>query len=485
MKKILLIFISLIMIASSIFAGAPGVNPQNGGFGINMASTEYNFSIEEISQGQDSNITWENGDYSGKHTVALGGVWNMKSEFTVTEEGGWFSEDKGNWNNTECNVPMTITVNCPNGFFFESISNPGARRPFALLLILKESYSSSANQSGINTNGTQRLYLLQEGENVIKDIIYSYTKPRTEKVEESKYEYCQYQYMWFDLVLCLPYDENPNAPNGSYVSSSGNMIYNGRSYNLIEADDYSAVITITVEWNGQSAEVTIPLSGYYSANISSMDTTSSLSVRPMASASNLSINSMQGRQVDIANINFLSIAGNKYIIDEEGVRDHWVIDLSHSGGGYWVYRYPEKRRQPKYHMFLSASRNPFDSDPNGFRLVHRGASSSPMMEEYIGFDLRVTTNQTSNDSDKVVYDFDGTEAVTNNILPENAIYIPFKGFGGTGGTVWFAQYDATVSIIMDQQSAPTMKSGVYEEEVYVHIVTDGEENITTGDTIYR
>ena len=267
--------------------------------------------------------------------------------------------------------------------------------------------------------------------------------------------------MWFDLVLCLPYDNNPNAPNGSYVSSSGNMIYNGRSYNLIEADDYSAVITITVEWNGQSAEVTIPLSGYYSANISSMDTTSSLSVRPMASASNLSINSMQGRQVDIANINFLSIAAGEEWKESEGVWP-WNEKVTY-------------RNHPEYHMFLSSSRSPFDSDPNGFRLVHRRASSSPMMEEYIGFDLRVTTNQTSNTTDSGVYDFDGTEAVTNNILPENAIYIPFKGFGGTGGTVWFAQYDATVSIIMDQQSAPTMKSGVYEEEVYVHIVTDGDK----------
>ena len=476
MKKTLLIFISFIMIASSIFAGAPGVNPQNGGFGINMASTEYNFSIEGISQGQDSNITWENGDYSGKHTVALGGVWNMKSEFTVTEEGDWsWQEDNGIWNNTECNEPMTITVNCPNGFFFESISNPGARRPFALLLILKESYSSSTNQSGTNTNDKQRLYLLQEGENVINDITYSYTKPGTEKVEESKYEYCQYQYMWFDLVLCLPYDNNPNAPNGSYVSSSGNMIYNGRSYNLIEADDYSAVITITVEWNGQSAEVTIPLSGYYSANISSMDTTSSLSVRPMASASNLSINSMQGRQVDIANINFLSIAGREFTKEEE---EKWSM-----GWGHWNVEAPEWREHPRYYMFLSSSRNPFETDPNGFRLVHRGASSSPMMEEYIGFDLRVTTNQTSNTTDSSVYDFDGTEAVTNNTLPGNAIYIPFKGFGGTGGAVWFAQYDGTVSIIMDQQSAPTMKSGVYEEEVYVHIVTDGMYEEKTGEII--
>ena len=40
-----------------------------------------------------------------------------------------------------------------------------------------------------------------------------------------------------------------------------------------------------------------------------------------------------------------------------------------------------------------------------------------------------------------------------------------------------------MSIIMDQQSAPTMKSGVYEEEVYVHIVTDGEKEYEIGTEV--
>ena len=461
MKKILLIFISFIMIASSIFAGAPGVNPQKGGFGINMASTNYNFE-DNISNLSYSGSPDGKSTYGDEHMVALGGVWNMHSPY---QAGSGFD-------NSECETPMTVTVNCPNGFYFESISNPGARRPFELIMVLSTSYSRNEGESGGNGKKVANRYVLGEGENVIKDIYYTNDKPN----KHTGY-YCEYQYMWFDLVLCLPYDNNPNAPNGSYVSSSGNMIYNGRSYNLIEADDYSAVITITVEWNGQSAEVTIPLSGYYSANISSMDTTSSLSVRPMASVSNLSINSMQGRQVDIANINFLSVAAGDErevtTIEEGGFLEQDTITTI-------TYR-----KHPKYHMFLSASRSPFDSDSNGFRLVHRGASSSPMMEEYIGFDLRVTTNQTSNTTDSGVYDFDGTEAVTNNILPENAIYIPFKGFGGTGGTVWFAQYEGTVSIIMDQQSAPTMKSGVYEEEVYVHIVTDGEKEYEIGTEVTK
>lgn len=478
MKKTLLVFISLIMIASSIFAGAPGVNPQKGGFGINMASTNYNFEDAAMSISYDDNGKGDGKKtYGDEHMVALGGVWNMESTHIETSSGMY------QWSNKECETPMTVIVNCPNGFYFESISNPGARRPFELILVLKESYSEKSGESGGSGTRTASRYVLGEGENVIDDIKYSYKEGEGKPPTDRSYSYLRFgdmkfQYMWFDLVLCLPYDENPNAPNGSYVSSSGNMIYNGRSYNLIEADDYSAIITITVEWNGQSAEVTIPLSGYYSANITSMDTTSSLSVRPMASASNLSINSMQGRQVDIANINFLSVAAGeekKVSVTEEG--DWWnPFDPD-------ITTTTTYRKHPEYHMFLSSSRSPFDSDPNGFRLVHRGASSSPMMEEYIGFDLRVTTNQTSNDSDKVVYDFDGTESVTNNILPENAIYIPFKGFGGTGGTVWFAQYEGTVSIIMDQQSAPTMKSGVYEEEVYVHIVTDGEKEYEIGTEV--
>ena len=52
MKKTLLIVLSL-LIASSIFAGAPGVNPQKGGFGINMASTNYDFKDASMSISYD------------------------------------------------------------------------------------------------------------------------------------------------------------------------------------------------------------------------------------------------------------------------------------------------------------------------------------------------------------------------------------------------------------------------------------------------
>ena len=40
--------------------------------------------------------------------------------------------------------------------------------------------------------------------------------------------------------------------------------------------------------------------------------------------------------------------------------------------------------------------------------------------------------------------------------------------------VRYAQFDGTVSIIMDQKSTP-MNAGIYEDEVYVHIVSNGDE----------
>ena len=118
MRKTILIFISLIMIASSIFAGAPGVNPQNGGFGINMASTNYNFEDAAMSISYDDNGKGDGKKtYGDEHMVALGGVWNMESTHIETSSGMY------QWSNKECETPMTVIVNCPNGFYFESISN--------------------------------------------------------------------------------------------------------------------------------------------------------------------------------------------------------------------------------------------------------------------------------------------------------------------------------------------------------------------------
>ena len=431
MRRIILILSMMFISIFSLFAGTPGANPQRGGFGIDMASTNYNLNFET---GRHEGILYDI-KYKDEHIIALGGVWDMTGD--------------------EHSKPMTVTITCPNGFYFESISNPGARRPFKVYAIVKESYSNTQGASGTNTNKFEYVYELEEGTNSISHT-YDYET------------WAGYEFMWFDLVLSLPYDDNPSTSSNSYVSSDGRMYYDGRAYNLIEADDYSAIITVRVEWNGKIAETTIPLGGYYSKNITSIDTTTSLSVRPMASASNLSIETMQGRVVDIANINFMAIGT---------LREEKYTDWGWDGPIYKLFDITRTyQNQPNYYMFLSSSRNPFEQDVDGFRLVrvNRGYSESPYTEDYISYDLRLTTNVSSKDGTGGSYvDFDGTDYVSTNV-PTKAIDIPFKAYEGTGALVRYAQFDGTVSIIMDQKSTP-MNAGIYEDEVYVHIVSNEDE----------
>ena len=435
MRRIILILSIMFISIFSLFAGAPGANPQRGGFGIDMASTEYNFDFATGSH----KGSWYGSEYKDEHIIALGGVWDMTGD--------------------EHSKPMTVTITCPNGFYFESISNPGARRPFKVYAIVKESYSNTQGASGTNTNDIEYVYELEEGTNSISHTYDHET-------------WAGYEFMWFDLVLSLPYDDNPSTSSNSYVSSDGRMYYDGRAYNLIEADDYSAIITVRVEWNGKIAETTIPLGGYYSKNITSMDTTTSLLVRPMASASNLSIETMQGRVVDVANINFMAI-GTLWDADTDWERhDIWGSSIF----DYTIITKSFYHNQPSYYMFLSSSRNPFEQDVDGFRLVrvNRGYSESPYTEDYISYDLRLTTNVSSKDGAAGSYvDFDGTDYVSTNV-PTKAIDIPFKAYEGTGALVRYAQFDGTVSIIMDQKST-LMNPGIYEDEVYVHIVSNGDE----------
>ena len=219
-----------------------------------------------------------------------------------------------------------------------------------------------------------------------------------------------------------------------------------RPYDLVEADDYFALITLKVEWNNQIAEITIPLSGYYSRNPQNMDTVTSLSAKPRSSAGNLDIQSMAGQSIPIADISFMSTADD--------------ID---------------------YYMFLSSSSNPQLSDKNGFRLTHSsvGAGKDPTIEEYLGFDLTLETTRSTRRGDSgsaegEVFTFDGTDASQGlTVLPGTHVVIPYESNTNTGSAETYAQYEGTVSIIMDQPRT-ILKEGSYTEEVYVHILTDSK-----------
>ena len=283
----------------------------------------------------------------------------------------------------------------------------------------------------------------------VEDIRYTNTRPDEDFTDPTEllYGYCSHQFLWFDLVLALPFDEVEGSSN--YVSSNGRMSADGRYYDLVEADDYFALITVTVEWGenyGHSDMITIPLSGYYSRNEQAdIDTTTSLYVDTLSSAANLNLATMAGQEIDVANVTFMSTSDST-----------------------------------NYSLFLSASRNPFYSDSNGFRFLHSSVSYGevPTLEEYLGFNLYLTTTEsTGGTSIGTVTSFTGEEAIEGTTLPDNAISIVPEKNTNTGSAEAYSQYSGRISLVMDSPQV-TMKDGVYTEEVFIHIVT--EESTTTG-----
>ena len=305
MKKAIIAILFLILTISHLLAvtGQAGVNPQSGGFGIDMASDDYRGGTSSWS---DSDVTGAESatSYSPKQHVAIGGVWNM--EATGGDPDHFWSNE---YDFSECRTPMTISASCPNGFYFESISNEGARRPFKIFLRIGTSYSHDPNQSG--GTGTKYLpssILLEEGNN---SKTFYYTELQSDKKIRQEWTtnlLNHYQYMWFDVILYLPADDYDNP-----VSSTGVLRADGQIYNLVEADDYFAPLTISVDWGTDHEEITIPLSGYYSRNPQNdIDSHTSLYVRPKAAASNLSIERNRG-EVAVGEISFMSnLSGADY-----------------------------------------------------------------------------------------------------------------------------------------------------------------------------
>lgn len=464
MKKSSLLVLLLLFMMQTIFAvprlpGQPGVNPKDGGFGINMASRDYQgdknddvdnkegFTYLDSPNGVRGDGSIKN--YDDYQMIATGGVFNLTSILEQHWVGDWIPYPEWLWNNDDgLDYPMKVTIDCPNGFYFESISNPGVIRPFKLIVVVKDGYSNEDTMSNANT-AQKGFTILDDNSITVEDIRYTNTRPDEDFTDPTEllYGYCSHQFLWFDLVLALPFDEVEGSSN--YVSSNGRMSADGRYYDLVEADDYFALITVTVEW-GENYEhsdmITIPLSGYYSRNEQAdIDTTTSLYVDTLSSAANLNLATMAGQEIDVANVTFMSTSDST-----------------------------------NYSLFLSASRNPFYSDSNGFRFLHSSVSYGevPTLEEYLGFNLYLTTTEsTGGTSIGTVTSFTGEEAIEGTTLPDNAISIVPEKNTNTGSAEAYSQYSGRISLVMDSPQV-TMKDGVYAEEVFIHIVT--EESTTGG-----
>lgn len=431
MKKALLILV-FIFITTMLYASATlALYPYGGAYGVNIASTYYQRGDEwgghafnqinvDVDLKEDYGDDWNafyRDYYSDQHIIASGGAFEIDS-----------SQRKDS-------VSYTLTATCPNGFYFRSQANPKFIRPFEILVIAR--YVNSNNEQATISATT----LSDTGQSVTIDW------PEDSSNSDRK--------LWFDLVLVLPFDREP-ITGTNYIESGGER------YPLINADDYTALVTLTLTYtdsNGTYPEtLTIPFSGYYNGNVSSGKNNQRVSVMftPSGNAGNLNIQEHQNQEIHVGSVDLL-------------------LDAT-TGNADGIYGQNQQRHSDDYvKIFLSSSSNPNDESASTFRFVHSSITPNTMLTNYnsIGYKLIVTGAEFGGAS---YHEFDGTDHldankdISNAIIPEHEFDVAYT-LGASGYWREYYVYHGDISVRINPV-VTTMLAGTYSSDVYIHVVTE-------------
>ena len=319
-----------------------------------------------------------------------------------------------------------------------SISNPTFKRPFEIEF--NPSYGSIGNLfrgSGFKLSNDNPVYQFYMNTN--------------------------YSNFWFDVVVCLPVkDLGVNSFAMDYESDRLTVVENGRDvvYPLIEAEDYTALVTIKIEHDDlrKPIELVIPFSGYYKHDTTANNHKNnsqyfvSLDVQTYPESKNLDLGvNNRGKWISIGYISFL-------------------INGGATGGD-----------QPNnVAIFLSSSS---DSTVAGdkFTLKKDDLSYSDALTatNSINFEVQVIGE------DGTISTFDGTDRLddpnkTISQLPSNFIRlydnigvknIIFSDPGHGGLKKYYRSYNGTMQVKI-QQSDVTLASGKYEGDIYIHVIVE-------------
>ena len=488
------------------------IAPYEGAFGVPLGSTAYNGGDNGFEAVDGPNLT--TGKYSDSEIVAI-------AEFQDIQESDVNTHGQ----------EVQITVSCPNGMFLVSQSNPAFKFPFELQLIWtddsrydvitweqrKKQYqlvgwkdeepfgSWSINEEFSDTDDPEPVkdWYKKNGKN--RKVNNDYPEIKTEfnkriSIDPNKnpdaestgtrdkilgiedgllkrYYYNQTKTyslaemdLWADIVLVLPGTVNP---------ANDTVTYNNVVYPLIEADDYTALVTITMEYGGQIKSITIPFSGFYEKdNTDKEESVCSLLVNPYSTAAHLSIAEDRGTWVPVGSLDFmLSTATNTNTTNP-------VIFASSSSN-------PE-----------ASSSNPEATTADEFRLVHESATfNTPLTRtNSIGFDVRI--RNLNADGGTSSYIFDGTatlQSVTNKLKLNNGPsygtdsgYNQYPLSGDWGGIVpakiyskldhdidekSYYLYNGEIEVMLDP-GTNVMLEGRYTGTVYIHVIAN--EATTSG-----
>lgn len=414
MKKIfvfaLIIFVLNTLGSVASFKGAP----YNGFSGIPIGSEYYKggerWSRDYDEKGGGPGFGQDGVDtYADKEMIALIGLYGVENTYY---------NDK---------TPFTLSISCPNGMYMTSMSNPEFKRPFKLYFYPVVHWpTEEKNTEGIT--GTH--FELSNDSPVI-----NYYPSQDAKLPNSMSVSWD---IWFDVVLYLP---------GEVDTSNDRLIDDdGTIYPLIKASDYSAIVTISVLFEGAKApmDIVIPFTGYYDGSekpVNNAQLPVSLGVEAYPAAYNINLSTEnRGQWIAVGKVNLLL------------------------------------NRSENLAMFLSSSPS---ADIAGGKFV--------MVKDDLGYDTQLTSVNSINfevqmvDSSGDIKLFDGTDKVdlagSITSLPSNN-FISLVGkstsvkFDKQGTTMTYSQYEGEMQVKLERSDV-TLLEGRYEGEIYIHVLVEG------------
>lgn len=483
------------------------------------------------------NVT-KNKYYNG-NMIALGALYDVPILYkisggssTISYDQGTPVEDKDSWNiygykwtKTEKTVTeetmqvailssssrpsMRFSAESSSDFMFVSQSNPTYRRPFEIAIQPKYRTSYYAYYDEYHD--------VESTAGIVKTVGVNLDN-NPEVVFPSDLSLDNYVSFWIDVILALPRDD--------FDMDNGVQVDNIR-YELVEADDYSSVVNLSIsyspliyeiykvkrtktttnvytvhsygtpsDWGNPSTSttfsdvelgesineitypsdietITIAFSGYYSPySNESTKSKASFHVNAYPIVSNLSLNPSSSTNprtfIDIADINLIYLYGERQATRDEAKNENFYNSCNEVTN-------LQSTQNPR--IFLSASNDPKEQNPNGFLFVLKGATRIVEGVNAVRYSVRVT------DDKGRFTDFDGTDYIYGNyqmvgtdkfLYSEHHYTNPFWHVVYDTGNIrlmHYHSYDSTVSILIDDTDQNLMQAGVYESTIYVHLIT--------------
>ncbi len=429
------------------------IGPYNGSYNIDMRADYY----PQYVNGQNV-PNWEfatkpmhstdTDKYWDSQMIAAVTMYNIPK--TVQHEGKSYSIKDSD------SVHIKVSVDCANGFYFNSQSNPSIIRPFNLygktVYVKQTGYmdgSQSFGSTAMTSYDNKLIFLTPPYDN-------SWTTDTIGSIFTS-----DYNAFWMDLIISLPFDEGG-------ISRTGVMV-GGAQYPLIDANDYTALVSVTGELSityvasdgdiyefSYTKSLSIPFSGYSNAIVGYEEDKTSIYIN--TSTANINLNrEYTGRWIDIGSIDFM-----QNFLYSNGVKQPSASE------GKAVSR-----------IFFSASSDPFTQNADGFRFVHRNAGNVLTSNNSVRFSLRF--EGTGDSADQGNKYFDGKGYTSSADMMDGIVGEYITSHCDNNEYVLHTEYNkrrlhyhsiqGDLSILVDD-NPDTMQVGSYFADVYVHIIAN-------------